>query len=39
MVIIGITGYIDTPKGPRALKTVWAEHIGEDARRRYYKNW
>merc|ERR550534_900270 len=23
----------------RALKTVWAEHIGEEAKRRFYKNW
>merc|ERR1712106_449049 len=22
-----------------ALKTVWAEHIGEEAKRRFYKNW
>merc|ERR1711862_491209 len=25
--------------GLRALKTVWAEHIGEEAKRRFYKNW
>merc|ERR1712071_633690 len=25
--------------GLRALRTVWAEHIGEDCRRRFYKNW
>ena len=39
MVIIGIVGYIDTPKGPRAFKTVWAEHISEEARRRFIRNW
>ncbi|EFX88511.1 hypothetical protein DAPPUDRAFT_206128 [Daphnia pulex] len=39
MVIVGIVGYVATPKGLRALKTVWAEHIGEDCRRRFYKNW
>jgi len=39
IVIVGITGYIETPKGMRSLKTVWAEHISEDARRRFYKNW
>merc|ERR1712042_198906 len=32
-------GYIETPRGLRALKTVWAEHIGEEAKRRFYKNW
>jgi large subunit ribosomal protein L3e len=35
----GIVGYIETPRGPRALKTVWAEHLAEDCRRRFYKNW
>merc|ERR1719495_2455301 len=25
--------------GMRALKTVWAEHIGEECKRRFYKNW
>uniref|UniRef100_A0A915JXL6 60S ribosomal protein L3 n=1 Tax=Romanomermis culicivorax TaxID=13658 RepID=A0A915JXL6_ROMCU len=39
MVVIGVIGYIDTPRGLRSLKTVWAEHIAEDARRRFYKNW
>jgi len=39
MVVIGIIGYIETPRGMRSLKTVWAEHISEDARRRFYKNW
>ena len=39
MVIVGIVGYVATPKGLRSLRTVWAEHIGEDCRRRFYKNW
>jgi len=39
MVCIGVVGYIETPRGMRALKTVWAEHIGEEAKRRFYKNW
>lgn len=39
MVVVGIVGYVATPKGLRALRTVWAEHIGEDCRRRFYKNW
>merc|ERR1712203_616888 len=39
MIAIGVVGYIETPRGMRALKTVWAEHIGEEAKRRYYKNW
>merc|ERR1711868_211328 len=39
MMCIGVVGYIETPRGMRALKTVWAEHIGEEAKRRFYKNW
>jgi len=39
MMCVGVVGYIETPRGLRALKTVWAEHIGEEARRRFYKNW
>jgi len=39
MVIVGIIGYIETPRGLRSLKTIWAEHIAEDCRRRLYKNW
>nr|BAN20181.1 ribosomal protein L3 [Riptortus pedestris] len=39
MVVIGAVGYIETPRGLRALVTVWAEHIADEARRRFYKNW
>merc|ERR1712212_943924 len=37
--VIGVTGYIDTPDGPRSIKTVWAAHLSDEVRRRYYKNW
>merc|ERR1712038_1349915 len=39
MIAVGVVGYIETPRGMGALKTVWAEHIGEECRRRFYKNW
>lgn len=39
MMIVGIVGYIETPKGLRPLTTVWAEHLSEECRRRFYKNW
>lgn len=39
MMIVGVVGYIETPKGLRAFKTIFAEHLSEDCRRRYYKNW
>jgi len=37
--IVGVVGYIDTPRGMRALKTIWAQHLSEECRRRFYKNW
>merc|ERR1711881_806415 len=39
VMVVGVVGYIETPRGLRALKTVWAEHIGEECKRRFYKNW
>jgi len=39
VVVIGIVGYMDTPHGPRCIKTIFAEHLGEECRRRFYKNW
>jgi large subunit ribosomal protein L3e len=39
MVVVGCVGYINTAKGLRALTTVWAEHLSDDCRRRFYKNW
>jgi len=39
MIVVGIVGYIPTPRGLRALTTVWANHLSEECRRRFYKNW
>uniref|UniRef100_A0A8D2M601 60S ribosomal protein L3-like n=1 Tax=Zonotrichia albicollis TaxID=44394 RepID=A0A8D2M601_ZONAL len=39
MVVVGLVGYIETPKGLRNFKTVFAEHISDECRRRFYKNW
>ncbi|XP_018023659.1 60S ribosomal protein L3 [Hyalella azteca] len=39
IVIVGIAGYVETPTGLRCLKTIWAEHLGEECRRRFYRNW
>merc|ERR1712018_879367 len=39
MVGVGVVGYIETPRGLRTFKTVWAEHVADEARRRYYRNW
>eukprot|EP00127_Corallochytrium_limacisporum_P006455 Clim_evm45s227 gene=Clim_evmTU45s227 len=37
--VIGLVGYVETPRGLRALATVFAQHISDEARRRFYKNW
>jgi large subunit ribosomal protein L3e len=39
MVVVGLVGYIDTPRGLRALTTVWAQHLDKNTIRRFYKNW
>lgn len=39
MKIVGIVGYIQTPRGLRALTTVWAQNLGREVLRRFYKNW
>ena len=30
---------MQTVRGPRTLNTVWAEHLSEEVKRRFYKNW
>merc|ERR1711861_57863 len=32
-------GYTETVNGLRALTTVWAAHLSDEVRRRFYKNW
>lgn len=39
MVVVGLVGYVETPRGLRSLTTVWAHHLSESVRRRFYKNW
>ena len=39
LVVVGVVGYVETPRGLRALTTVWANFLGEEVRRRFYKNW
>jgi large subunit ribosomal protein L3e len=34
-----LVGYVETPRGLRTLTTVWAEHLSEEVKRRFYKNW
>ncbi len=39
MIVVGVVGYIETPKGLRSLTTVWASHVGDDFKRLYYRRW
>jgi len=39
LIAIGVVGYVETPKGMRALRTVWAHHLSDEVKRRRYKRW
>jgi large subunit ribosomal protein L3e len=39
MIGVGIVGYVETPRGLRTLTSVWAAHLNEEVKRRFYKNW
>jgi len=39
MNIVGVVGYLDTPRGLRALTTVWTGHLDDSLKRNFYKNW
>ncbi|XP_007938354.1 60S ribosomal protein L3-like [Orycteropus afer afer] len=39
MVVVGVMGYVETPQGLWTFKTVFAEHISDECKRRFYKNW
>merc|ERR1712166_981700 len=37
--VVGMVGYIDTPRGLRAFSTVWAQNLPTGVIRRFYKNY
>ncbi|KAJ8253938.1 hypothetical protein COCON_G00205500 [Conger conger] len=39
IIVVGVVGYIETIRGLRAFKTIFAEHISDECKRRFYKNW
>ena len=39
MIVVGIVAYVKTPRGLRTLNTVFAQHLSDEVRRRFYKNW
>jgi len=39
MIVVGVVGYKETPLGLRTVGTVWAQHLSNECKRRFYKNW
>jgi len=39
MVCVGLVGYVDTPSGMKPLTHVFAQHLSDEFRRRYYRTW
>jgi len=39
MHVVGIVGYIETPRGLKKIKTVWAQKLDECVIRRFYKRY
>lgn len=39
MIVVGLVGYVATPRGLRTLTTVWSHHLTETVKRRFYRNW
>ncbi len=37
MILVGLVGYIETPRGLRSLKTIFSQHLSDECRRRFYK--
>merc|ERR1719272_353270 len=38
-MVVGFVGYVETPRGLRTLTTVWAGHLSDEVKRRFYKSW
>jgi len=39
VIVVGMVGYLETPRGLKSLTTVWAQHLSNECKRRFYKNW
>uniref|UniRef100_A0A8C0XUU0 60S ribosomal protein L3-like protein n=1 Tax=Castor canadensis TaxID=51338 RepID=A0A8C0XUU0_CASCN len=39
LVVVGVVGYVSTPRGLRSFKTIFAEHLSDECRRRFYRDW
>merc|ERR1712226_400239 len=39
MIVCGMVGYYETPRGLKSMTTAWAQHLSKECKRRFYKNW
>jgi len=39
MIVVGMVGLVQTPAGKRSVATVWAGHLDDAFKRRFYKHW
>ena len=39
MIVVGMVGLVQTPSGKRSITSLWASHMDDSFKRRYYKNW
>jgi len=39
MMVVGMVGYLETPRGLSSLTACWAQHLSNECKRRFYKNW
>eukprot|EP00008_Paramoeba_atlantica_P013099 CAMPEP_0201475728 /NCGR_PEP_ID=MMETSP0151_2-20130828/1092_1 /ASSEMBLY_ACC=CAM_ASM_000257 /TAXON_ID=200890 /ORGANISM="Paramoeba atlantica, Strain 621/1 / CCAP 1560/9" /LENGTH=398 /DNA_ID=CAMNT_0047855893 /DNA_START=63 /DNA_END=1259 /DNA_ORIENTATION=- len=39
MMVVGFVGYRETPNGLRCVGSIWAQHLSDECRRRFYRNW
>jgi len=39
MIVVGVVGYADSAHGLKALHRVWASHVGEEFKRKFYRRW
>merc|ERR1712017_17715 len=39
MIVCGMVGYIETPRGLKSITTVWAEHLSDECKPRYSKKY
>lgn len=39
VIVVGVVGYIRTVHGLRSFKSVFAEHLSDECKHRFYRNW